>query len=103
MSEPEACEITSNPNSPLVFQHVYETSTKARAKASIQQLLKAAETSYDNDGYSQELRRMLPNIIFGQYELFVRLAPWKRHPATVVLRQICMIFTVRGFHPRHFP
>jgi len=59
--------------------------------------------SYNNDGYSEELRRMLPNIILGQYELFVRLAPWKRHPATAVLKQICMNFTVRGFHPRHFP
>jgi len=101
VSELEAYEMTSNPNPPPVFQHVYETSAQARVEA-IEQLLKAAEMSYDNDGCSQELRRMLPNIIFGQYELFVCLAPWKRHPATVILRQICMIFTVCGFHHRHF-
>ena len=101
MSDPDACEITSSTDSPLVFWHIYETSAQARVEA-VGQLLKAAEISCKNDGYSQELRRMLPNIILGQYELFVRSAPWKRHPATAVLGQICAIFTVRGFHPHHF-
>jgi len=42
VSELEAYEMTSNPNPPPVFQHVYETSAQARVEA-IEQLLKAAE------------------------------------------------------------
>jgi len=40
--------------------------------------------------------------MFSEYESFVRSAPWTRHPATEILRQICMTFTVREFHPPHF-
>jgi len=37
-------------------------------------------------GLSEDLRVG----IFGQYELFVRSAPWKRrHPATLALKKIC--------------
>jgi len=49
-----------------------------------------------------ELYKLLPNIVFGKYESFVHSAPWTRHPATEILRQICMTSTVRGFHSRHF-
>jgi len=51
---------------------------------------------------SPELYKLLPNPVFGKYESFVRSAPWKRHPATEILRQMCMTFTVRGFHPCYF-
>jgi len=51
---------------------------------------------------SRELYTLLPNIIFGEYESFVRSAPWTRHPATEILRKICAVLTVCGFHPRHF-
>ena len=36
--------------------------------------------------------------IIGQYELYVRAAPWKRYPATLVLKQICATLTVCIFH-----
>jgi len=48
------------------------------------------------------LCKLLPNIVFGKYESFVRSAPWTRHRATEILRQICAILTVCGFHPPHF-
>jgi len=51
---------------------------------------------------SPELYKLLPNPVFGKYESFVRSAPWKRHPATQILRKICAILTVCGFHPPHF-
>ena len=41
--------------------------------------------------------------IIGQYELYVRAAPWKRYPATLVLKQICTTLTVRTFHPVGLP
>jgi len=49
-----------------------------------------------------ELYKLLPNSVFGKYESFLRSAPWKRHPATEILRQMCAIFEVRGFYPPHF-
>lgn len=36
--------------------------------------------------------------IIGQYEVYVRAAPWKRFPATLVLKHFCAILTVRAFH-----
>ena len=35
--------------------------------------------------------------IIGQYELYVRTAPWRRYPATLALKHICTILTVRTF------
>jgi len=44
---------------------------------------------------SNELRTT--NII-ASYELYVRAAPWKRHPATLVLNEISNLLIVRIFH-----
>jgi len=33
--------------------------------------------------------------IIGQYEVYVRVAPWKRYPATLVLKHFCALLTVR--------
>jgi len=41
--------------------------------------------------------------IVGQYELYVRMTPWKRYPATLALKQICATLTVRISHPAGFP
>jgi len=38
---------------------------------------------------------MLPNIVFGQYKSLVRSAPWERHHATVILKEIGTILRVR--------
>ena len=48
------------------------------------------------------LYKLLPNIVFGKYESLARSAPWTRHPATVVLKQICATLTVFIFHPGTF-
>jgi len=40
--------------------------------------------------------------IIGQYELYIRAAPWKRYPATLVLKQVSAMLTVRIFYPVSF-
>jgi len=40
--------------------------------------------------------------IIGEYELYVRAAPWKRYPTTLVLKEICATLTVRIFYPVGF-
>jgi len=40
-------------------------------------------------GLSRQLSEELKNAdIFRQYELLIRLQPWKRHPATLTLKKI---------------
>ena len=46
-----------------------------------------------------EVYKLLPNIIFGKYESLVHSKPWTRHPATVVLKQICATLMVLTLHP----
>jgi len=83
----------------LAFLPTYVAPAQAEPDDSIKQLFKPTEMFCDDDRRSQEFHRMVPNIIFHQYELSVCSAPWKRHPTTKILRQI---FEVHGFHPPRF-
>ena len=44
---------------------------------------------------SEELKS---SDIIGQYESFIRSAPWKRHPATLTLKKIYTSLKVFFFH-----
>ena len=49
-------------------------------------------------GLSERLSNELKTTnIIASYELYVRAAPWKRHPATLVLKEICNLLIVRIF------
>jgi len=51
-------------------------------------------------GLFEKLAEELNNAdIIGEYELYVRAAPWKRYPATLVLTQIYASSTVRNISP----
>jgi len=50
-------------------------------------------------GLLERLSEELINAdILGQYEMYVRPAPWKRYPAMLVLKQIYTTLTVRIIH-----
>lgn len=50
-------------------------------------------------GLRRQLHKELKSVdIIGQYELFVRSAPWKRHPATLTLKKIYAFLTVLLFY-----
>jgi len=49
-------------------------------------------------GLSRQLSKELKSAdIFRQYELFVRSQPWKRHPATLILKKIYKFLAVFFF------
>jgi len=51
-------------------------------------------------GLSSQLFEALKSAsIFHRYELFMRLAPWKRHSATLTLKKIYASLTVCVSHP----
>ena len=48
------------------------------------------------EGLLKQLSKELNSAdIIGEYELYVQVAPWRRYPATLVLRQICANLSLR--------
>jgi len=64
----------------------------------VSELLKITLARCEAAGLSQRLPHILPDIIYGRFRSLMKLAPWKRSPATMVLRQICAILTVSMIH-----
>jgi len=87
----------------LVFSNVFTDAYSSKNLNTTSKRVEIALAQCRDAEISPELYKSLPNIVFGKYESFVVSAPWRQHPATVFLRQICMVFTVRGFHPSYFP
>jgi len=86
-----------------VFSKVFTDAYSSENLNTVSKLVEIALARCRDAEISPELYKMLPNILFGEYESLMCSAPWKRHPATKILRQISAILTVRGFHPSHFP
>jgi len=85
-----------------VFSKVFIDVYSSKNLNNVSKLVEIAVARCKDAEISPGLYKLMPNIVFGKYESFVRLAPWTRPLATEILRQICMTFTVRGFHPCHF-
>ena len=85
-----------------MFEKVFTDVYSSENLNVVSKLVEIALARCEDAKISPELYNLLPDIVFGKYELFVRLAPWTRHPATKILRQICMSFTVCGFYSLYF-
>ena len=85
-----------------MFSKVFIDVYSSKNLNNVSKLVEIALARCKDAEISPELYKLMPNIVFGKYDSFVCSAPWTRHPAAEILRQICMTFTVRGFHPRHF-
>ena len=74
------------------------------ATFSISQCVKTAIGRCNAAGLLQDLSEVLPNFIWVRYMSFMRLAPWKRHPATDILKKVCAVLTVKSIflHMRCF-
>jgi len=61
------------------------------------EVLAVALARCESAGLTSWISETLPNIIFGEYELLVRSAPWDRDHTTVTLKQFCATLRVRTF------
>ena len=82
-----------------MFSVVFADPYSYKYTNSVSDLLTIALVRCQDAGLSPRHYTLLPNIVFGKYESLVRSAPWTRHPATVILKQIYATLTVRIFHP----